>query len=1491
MAAGPRKSSDRFTGIASFCLAFAGMLGTAGSQPPGTSFVVHTNIGEVCDLARLEERVVCPVRVEGIALWASSERGELILQAGTNALRVNMTPRDLPQLQPGDRVRLEGSGIAGFGRLREAVVDNDGLHGKAARSERIHLPAGLHPVRLDWFNGPGPFHLEVRCEGPGFAGQAIPGAALLRAEAGQGASTNVVQGLDYRCYEGNWDRLPDFEALTPVKAGIARNFDLSVRDRDEHVGLEFRGYLRIAQEGTYTFETISDDGSRLYIGDSVLRLTRLGSGAMPEPLRAAPGLALSRAQADRWVQAEGGVTFVHKEPAGGLEVQLSAGTNSLYLDVDDASADPPPLFARLRATGICCAANSGGAARLLVPSSHNMELLAGPPSSLTPRPTSLAQLRRLNAGSTPCAARLEGTVLSTSSERGLLAFEDDSGAALVETPRSRDFQPGERIALTGCWSVNGLWLSPRAGPLVDNNGIHAMTEKSGAICLNAGKHPIFVSWFNLVSPLGLDVYCEGPGMPRQKLPDGALSCARLDPSGAALTWSHGLDYRAYTGAWLRIPNWTQLEPAGQGTAANFDLSRGVQADDSGLTFRGYFDAPRDGTYTFSTISDDGSLLSVGSPPAIEHLATNAIAAPQRIAARQILREDQLDRWSEAEGMVTFVNPRAGSMDLELSSGTGRMRLAVVDGSGGAPLLLLNSHVRARGICQSTYTTDGQRVAGALLVPTIGDLDLLEIMPRHWVSIPLVPIGSLGGTNLTATDGLAHISGQVQSCCAGQSSIVTDGTGQVRVEAARSFSAGARLEFLGRCCQAGTNVVLRCAACREVLAVSPGSPQHLPLLTTIDQIKRLSREEAGRGYPVRIRGVITAPQVGGFFIQDSTWSIYVRLEDPASVEAQQAGDYWEVEGVTFAEFAPNVRARRAVRLGPGVLPEPMRPTWDQLINGSLDTQYVELQGVVTGIGADGLALLTPAGKLTVQLTEAQPGALNRYQNARVRLRGCVIPGRDETTQEVELGRLRLSNFSINVDEPAPADPFAAPPKRAVDLLLFDPRAGAIQRVRIAGQVLHARGGQTYLCEGTNGLRAIADANAGLQPGDLVEVVGFPELGGPSPVLREAVIRRTGQAPLPPPQLLRADALVSRRYDSRRVQVQARLTGLRLDHQEQVLELQSGTRGFAARLDSRQGLLRHILPGSRLELTGVYSGQGGDLAAGRDIDSFELLLNTPADVRVLESPPWWTLRHTLTVVGGMACIILIASIWITQLRRQVEERSRQLTVEIQRREQTERQRALESERARIARDLHDDLGASLTQIRFLSALESRDAQVPESTRARLGQVTEKSREMVASLDEIVWAVNPANDSLPSLATYLCQFAEEFFRPTPIRCRLDVADSLPPVALTSEVRHHVYLAVREALNNIAKHSQATEVWLRIQWREHGLAISLEDNGRGFAHLSAGNPGDGLSNMRHRLKQLGGRFECQTQPGAGTLCRIWLPLDEALRGNHSVQTTDGHR
>ncbi len=206
--------------------------------------------------------------------------------------------------------------------------------------------------------------------------------------------------------------------------------------------------------------------------------------------------------------------------------------------------------------------------------------------------------------------------------------------------------------------------------------------------------------------------------------------------------------------------------------------------------------------------------------------------------------------------------------------------------------------------------------------------------------------------------------------------------------------------------------------------------------------------------------------------------------------------------------------------------------------------------------------------------------------------------------------------------------------------------------------------------------------------------------------------------------------------------------------------------------------------------------------------------------------------------------------------------------------QRQREMERERTRIARDLHDELGTSLTQIGLLSALANRDQTPPSESREIIQQVRDRAREMVTALDEIVWAVNPKNDSLLELVNYLGHFAEEFFRPTGIRCRLDIPKELPAPPLSAELRHHLFLAFKAATNNVARHSGATEVRLRVEAPATGVVICVEDNGRGFATSAAsGRRGNGLGNMKQRLENEGGRTEIKSAPGQGTVVSFHLP------------------
>jgi signal transduction histidine kinase len=207
--------------------------------------------------------------------------------------------------------------------------------------------------------------------------------------------------------------------------------------------------------------------------------------------------------------------------------------------------------------------------------------------------------------------------------------------------------------------------------------------------------------------------------------------------------------------------------------------------------------------------------------------------------------------------------------------------------------------------------------------------------------------------------------------------------------------------------------------------------------------------------------------------------------------------------------------------------------------------------------------------------------------------------------------------------------------------------------------------------------------------------------------------------------------------------------------------------------------------------------------------------------------------------------------------------------------EERHSVEQERTRIARDIHDELGASLTSITLLTEVGQKHKDKPEAVAADLGKISATAREAVRAMDAIVWAVNPRNDSLDHLANYLSQFAEEFLRPSSIRCRLDVPADLPEHPLSTEARHHLFLAVKEALNNVVRHSGASEVWLRMSMNHGELQITVADNGHGIpASAPDGGGHDGLANIRKRIEDLGGRFELESHPASGTSLRLQLPL-----------------
>jgi signal transduction histidine kinase len=224
--------------------------------------------------------------------------------------------------------------------------------------------------------------------------------------------------------------------------------------------------------------------------------------------------------------------------------------------------------------------------------------------------------------------------------------------------------------------------------------------------------------------------------------------------------------------------------------------------------------------------------------------------------------------------------------------------------------------------------------------------------------------------------------------------------------------------------------------------------------------------------------------------------------------------------------------------------------------------------------------------------------------------------------------------------------------------------------------------------------------------------------------------------------------------------------------------------------------------------------------------------------------------------------------------------------QKMEHLERQRALEKERSRIAKDIHDYLGASLTRIMLLSQSNSTELEDSRQIAAHLEKIYLTARELTRAMDEIVWAVSPHHDTLDSLVTYLGKFAQDFLSVAKIRCRLDVPMQLPVWPLTAEMRHNLFLAFKEALNNVVKHASATEVHISLVLAESNFFLSVEDNGKSFDPASSGGTaaGNGLTNMRKRMEAIGGKCQIDSVTGKGTTVKFIVRLKNCAIVNHPI-------
>jgi signal transduction histidine kinase len=696
-----------------------------------------------------------------------------------------------------------------------------------------------------------------------------------------------------------------------------------------------------------------------------------------------------------------------------------------------------------------------------------------------------------------------------------------------------------------------------------------------------------------------------------------------------------------------------------------------------------------------------------------------------------------------------------------------------------------------------------------------------------------------------------------------------------------------------------------------LLVATSGANAQPVLTKADSVRSLPREEAAKGLPVRLSGVVTFIQTDmAIVVQDDTEGIYVtgrgKPFDFGTAEDLRVGSLVEVTGVSGpGGFAPVVHAESVRVLGQGDLPPARTVALTDLLTGTFDCQRMSINGVVHRVFPGNehgvqmrLEVATPSGWFSVFANDSSGLDPERLIDAEVQCTGVCFTLFTPRGEFIGV-HVRISDASgLSILKQGLADPFSAPFVPVFALRPYQHEGPSLHRQRLAGTVTLCRPGEFFYVQmAERAVRVNTRQPDDLEPGDQVEVAGFVVQAGGFAVLSEAVFRRTGHGSLPAPihatrsQILavkspKTSDLRKEDYDGARVRIRARLIKVESNPGEDhrfFLDCEDGV--VVATLPARipRASLRNDIPGSEVEATGLCAVR---LATGWPVltlpvpESFVLLLHAPEDIRVARAPSWWTARRLLTVLSGTVAVLALVLLWVLLLQRTVTRQAGKIASEQQaKREADVEFKATIRERNRLAADLHDTLQQDLTAIAFQmeaahTLREQRPAQAAEHARLAR-ELLDRSQE---DLRRAVWSLRNGVLEGNTFEAALQELVRRTRARTGIDCTCDVESD--GTRIRELEANHLLMLAQEALNNALKHASPTRITVRAEIRRGGHQLTFSDDGCGFTPEFAPGPQEGhfgLLGMRERTHALSGTFTLTSSPGQGTHITISLPPADA--------------
>lgn len=607
--------------------------------------------------------------------------------------------------------------------------------------------------------------------------------------------------------------------------------------------------------------------------------------------------------------------------------------------------------------------------------------------------------------------------------------------------------------------------------------------------------------------------------------------------------------------------------------------------------------------------------------------------------------------------------------------------------------------------------------------------------------------------------------------------------------------------------------------------------------------------------------------GTVFLQDETGATFLR--NSSFGKTLYPGQKLSVDGMYYPGlFIGGIVPHKVEIMGEAGLLNPQVITRDDLLSGKYHYQLIEMEGVgraveVVGETAVILRVNVSGGVIEVRFDQT-PEDASRMVDARLRIQGLAAGAINDRHQLVRPYVKVADSQAITILEEAPVDPFGMKVQPLSALLDFTTSKSTLHRMMVRGVALSGViNGGLFIRGQERSLYVQTPVSMSVNPGDVVEALGFPEMGVFSAYLSDATYRVTGQEPIPLPLEVTSKDLSNGVCDSDLITLDA--TVLQSMENESALLVQSGNRNL--KVIHPTGPLPSYQTGVTARFTGICRVTATKHEGYRaSPTAYELWLRSPEDMVLLSSAPWWNMKRLSLVLGAVATAALLAFAWAVMLRKQV---GTQLHL-LQSKTQTE---AVLEERQRIAREFHDTLEQELAGLTIrLDAATTRVTDVKarellEQQRHLLSRLQTESRDFVWDLRDATRHATPLDKALQALLAHLQAT-------TSITLELECAEDLPEIPPLYQ--HHLLSITREAVNNAIKYAQATTIKVTVSQTPESLNLTISDNGRGFDVAAKDKQIGhfGLQGMKERTRKIHADLQIHSDAGQGTRVELSLAL-----------------